>query len=126
MITKLREWLQTKFSKRTRKIMIGVVGSVVILIGVLMLFFPGPAFIVIPAGLAILAMEFEWAQRYYEKVKDWMHSKGWGKGGPEKKPTAKVKKAATPGHHEMVARKRTVRIKRRQRIVPGKPGQATG
>ncbi|MCD6048706.1 MAG: putative rane protein [Verrucomicrobia bacterium] len=128
MIDKLREWLQTKFSKRTRKIMIGIVGSVVVLVGVLMIFIPGPAFIVIPAGLAILAMEFEWAHRYYEKVKGWMQSKGWVKGEqPEaKKPEAKAKKAPTPGHHEVVARKRTVKIKRRQRIVPAKTGPATG
>jgi hypothetical protein len=33
-----------------------------------MLALPGPAFIVIPAGLAILATEFEWAHRLKERI----------------------------------------------------------
>ncbi len=35
-----------------------------------MIFLPGPAFIVIPAGLAILSTEFEWAHRLKEKTKE--------------------------------------------------------
>ena len=35
-----------------------------------MLVLPGPAFIVIPAGLAILATEFDWAQRWLDWAKD--------------------------------------------------------
>jgi hypothetical protein len=34
---------------------------------------PGPAFLVIPAGLAILATEFEWAHRCKERCKKWAH-----------------------------------------------------
>jgi hypothetical protein len=34
-----------------------------------MIVLPGPAFIFIPAGLAILATEFAWAERWLEKVK---------------------------------------------------------
>lgn len=40
------------------------------LAGVAMLVLPGPAFIVIPMGLAILATEFEWAQRWLDVAKD--------------------------------------------------------
>ena len=46
-----------------------VVGGTVVLIGVAMLVLPGPAFIVIPAGIAILATEFVWARRLLRKVK---------------------------------------------------------
>ena len=48
---------------------IGISGTVVLLAGIAMIALPGPAFIVIPAGLAILATEFEWAQRLKERLK---------------------------------------------------------
>ncbi len=45
-----------------------VAGAVVTLAGVLMLLLPGPAFVVIPIGLAMLAMEFAWAEAALEKA----------------------------------------------------------
>jgi tellurite resistance protein TerC len=35
-----------------------------------MIVLPGPAFIVIPAGLGILGLEFAWARRWLQKVKE--------------------------------------------------------
>jgi tellurite resistance protein TerC len=46
-----------------------IVGFVVLIIGCALLVLPGPAFLVIPAGLAILALEFDWARRWLERVK---------------------------------------------------------
>ena len=46
-----------------RKVIIAVIGTTVVLIGVALIILPGPAFIVIPIGLAILASEFIWARR---------------------------------------------------------------
>jgi tellurite resistance protein TerC len=46
-----------------------VVGLVVLVIGCALMVLPGPAFLVIPAGLAILALEFEWARRWLKRVK---------------------------------------------------------
>jgi tellurite resistance protein TerC len=46
-----------------------VVGATVLLIGVALQIFPGPAFIVIPVGLAILASEYAWARRWLRKVR---------------------------------------------------------
>jgi len=43
--------------------------AVILIIGILLLVLPGPAFIVIPVGLGILATEFEWAKNILEKVK---------------------------------------------------------
>lgn len=40
-----------------------------LLIGVALLVLPGPAFIVIPLGLAILASEFVWARHLLKKAK---------------------------------------------------------
>lgn len=50
--------------KVARRIAVGVVGTTVVLLGVALLILPGPALIVIPAGLAILALEFAWARRW--------------------------------------------------------------
>ena len=46
-----------------RKVIVGVIGGTIVLIGVVMILLPGPAFIVIPIGLGILATEFVWARR---------------------------------------------------------------
>ena len=48
----------------------GIAGGLVTLAGVAMLALPGPAFVVIPVGLAMLALEFTWAERALEKVLD--------------------------------------------------------
>jgi uncharacterized protein (TIGR02611 family) len=52
-----------------KKVAIGIIGGTVLLIGIALLVLPGPAFLVIPAGLAILATEFEWAERWKDRVK---------------------------------------------------------
>ena len=38
-------------------------------LGVAMIVLPGPAFVVIPTGLGILAIEFAWARRLLEELK---------------------------------------------------------
>ena len=48
---------------RLRKLIVAVIGGTVVLFGVALIVLPGPAFIVIPVGLAILATEFAWARR---------------------------------------------------------------
>lgn len=58
-------------SPGVRKILVGVIGGVVLLAGIIMIVFPGPAFVFVPLGLGILALEFAWAQRYLEKVRGW-------------------------------------------------------
>jgi uncharacterized protein (TIGR02611 family) len=45
-----------------------LVGIAVLAIGVAMLALPGPAFVVIPIGLAILSLEFAWAERLLERA----------------------------------------------------------
>jgi len=55
--------------KQARRLVIFVVGFTVLLIGLALLVLPGPTFVVIPAGLAILATEFVWARRLLARVK---------------------------------------------------------
>ena len=47
-----------------RKCLVAVLGGALLLVGVAMLVLPGPAVVVIPAALAILALEFVWARRW--------------------------------------------------------------
>jgi tellurite resistance protein TerC len=53
-----------------RKVGVAIAGGVVLAVGVAMIILPGPAFIVIPIGLTILASEFEWPRQLLVKVKD--------------------------------------------------------
>lgn len=46
-----------------RKLIVGVIGSTVVLFGLALVILPGPAVVVVPLGLAILATEFAWARR---------------------------------------------------------------
>ncbi len=50
-----------------RKVIVTVIGTTVLLIGVALIVLPGPAFIVIPLGIAILATEFVWARRVIKR-----------------------------------------------------------
>lgn len=50
-----------------RRVLVLALGISVLLVGVAMIFLPGPAIVVIPAGLAILATEFEWAQNLLDR-----------------------------------------------------------
>ena len=45
-----------------------VAGFVVLLGGLIMLVTPGPAFVLIPIGLYLLALEFDWAERLLERA----------------------------------------------------------
>jgi uncharacterized protein (TIGR02611 family) len=70
-------------TRAVRKILIAIAGTIVLLIGVVMIALPGPAILVIPAGLAILATEFEWAQRLLHRVKEKFRSWRSKKKRPE-------------------------------------------
>ncbi|OGW47154.1 MAG: hypothetical protein A2Y66_03410 [Nitrospirae bacterium RBG_13_41_22] len=59
----------TKPFNKIKRLIIGVIGFTILLIGIVLIILPGPAFLVIPAGLVILATEFAWARRLLKKVK---------------------------------------------------------
>lgn len=65
-----KSWLRKAPTHRTAKrIVVAVMGGTVTLIGITLLVLPGPAFIVIPIGLSILATEFVWARRWLTKAR---------------------------------------------------------
>jgi uncharacterized protein (TIGR02611 family) len=55
--------------KVARRVIVSVVGATVLLTGIALLVLPGPALVVIPVGLAILATEYAWARRWLRKVR---------------------------------------------------------
>jgi hypothetical protein len=59
-------------SSRWRRVWIAVIGGTVFLFGIALIVLPGPAFIVIPAGLAILATEFAWAGHWLRKIRSFV------------------------------------------------------
>ncbi len=56
--------------RQARRVVILLIGSSVILVGVAMIVTPGPAILVIPLGLAILALEFAWARLWLRRVRN--------------------------------------------------------
>ena len=55
--------------KQARRLVVIVVGFTILLIGLALTVLPGPAIVVIPIGLAILATEFVWARKLLDRVK---------------------------------------------------------
>jgi len=53
-----------------KRVLVGVAGGFVTLIGVVALVAPGPGWLIIFTGLGILATEFAWAARALNKARD--------------------------------------------------------
>jgi tellurite resistance protein TerC len=56
--------------RAVRRVVVTVVGMTILLGGVALLVLPGPAFVVIPIGLAVLALEFEWARDLLRRARE--------------------------------------------------------
>jgi uncharacterized protein (TIGR02611 family) len=56
--------------KKLKRLIVAVIGMTVLVIGIAMIVLPGPAILVIPLGLGILATEFAWASRLLIRVKE--------------------------------------------------------
>jgi len=65
--------------RHARRVVVAVIGGTVLLVGIALIVLPGPAFVVIPLGLAILATEFVWARRLLRRVKEQVRGR---RGGP--------------------------------------------
>jgi cation-transporting P-type ATPase F len=58
-----------------RRLIVTILGFGVLLAGIVMLVLPGPAFIFIPLGLAILATEFRWAKAWLIAIRQWLRAR---------------------------------------------------
>ncbi len=56
--------------RTARRVVVAVIGGTIVLVGAVMVLLPGPAIIVIPAGLAVLATEFAWAKHLLKRMRD--------------------------------------------------------
>lgn len=67
----------TRTGRLTLQLVIGLLGLVVVAIGIVLIPFPGPGWLIVLAGLAIWAIEFVWAQRLLRftraKLESWWH-----------------------------------------------------
>lgn len=64
-----RAWPGRRMARRAA---VAVVGMTVLLFGVALLVLPGPAVVVIPVGLAILATEFVWARKLHRPLRRYL------------------------------------------------------
>lgn len=73
-----------------KKLMITIGGGFLVFIGAIFILVPGPAFLFLPIGLAILSLEYPWAKKWLKKCQRWM------KQGAEKldRLMAKLKRRA--------------------------------
>lgn len=60
--------------RTVRRVIVAVLGITVVFVGVALMVLPGPAFIVIPIGLGILALEFAWARRLLRRAREFYGS----------------------------------------------------
>ena len=60
----------TQVRRQAKKIVIGSAGGLVVLIGVVLIPYPGPGWLIVFFGLTILATEFMWAQGVLDTVRD--------------------------------------------------------
>lgn len=67
--------------RATRVVAITVVGTVLVVAGLVMLLTPGPGLVAIAAGLAVLAREFTWARRLLERIRLRLTTPRHRKGG---------------------------------------------
>jgi uncharacterized protein (TIGR02611 family) len=88
--TRVRAWARWRDNLRDRRaanftyrVVVGVVGAIVLVVGILAIPYPGPGWAIVFVGLAILATEFDWARhalRYtrerYDRVMDWFKAQG--------------------------------------------------
>ena len=55
---------------QAKRLVVTVIGFTILLIGIAMIVLPGPAVVVIPIGLALLATEFVWARKLLVAAKE--------------------------------------------------------
>jgi len=58
--------------RHARRVVVLVAGGTILGLGLALLVLPGPAFLVVPLGLAILALEFAWARRLLRRLKAYL------------------------------------------------------
>lgn len=70
--------------RKVQRFATGLAGGVVLIVGIIAIPYPGPGWLIVFAGLAILAREFTWAARAlefgrnkYDDWNDWVKRQHW-------------------------------------------------
>jgi len=66
-----------------KRVILSVLGGLLLLAGIVMIVLPGPAIIFIPAGLALLAVEFDFARNWLLRMRRWLSSRARRRRMPE-------------------------------------------
>ena len=75
-LTAHRERLRKHWYKNAHRIVIGVAGGSILLIGIILIFIPGPpATLTMAMGIALLGTEFLWAERFLKRSKAYLKDK---------------------------------------------------
>ena len=53
-----------------RRAVVGLIGTTIVLVGLLMVFLPGPGALVVLIGLAVLGTEFVWARQVIRRARE--------------------------------------------------------
>lgn len=70
LVKTISKWLRLdEVPPLVRRAISAVIGGTILLIGIAMIVLPGPAMVLIPLGLAVLATEFLWARRWLRKTR---------------------------------------------------------
>jgi uncharacterized protein (TIGR02611 family) len=55
--------MMVEIKHKVRRFFVGLVGSIVLVVGLIAIPYPGPGWLIVFAGLGILATEYDWAKR---------------------------------------------------------------
>ena len=72
IMSAFKEVFDHPFGRPAKKAVITVVGVLLTLVGFALIILPGPAFLLIPIGLAVLAIEYPGARKWLRKFQHWM------------------------------------------------------
>lgn len=61
--------MMSRAKRSAKRIVIGIAGGLVLVVGIIAIPYPGPGWLIVFAGLAILATEFAWAQTLLDHAK---------------------------------------------------------
>jgi uncharacterized protein (TIGR02611 family) len=67
----------TRTGRLTLKLVIAIIGGLIVAAGIILIPFPGPGWLIVLGGLAVWAVEFQWAQRLLHftrtQLERWWH-----------------------------------------------------
>jgi hypothetical protein len=105
MLHRARATITSLGFHQVRRVIVFVVGMTVLLFGIALIVLPGPAILVIPAGLAILGLEFHWARRWMRKARAMIKS-GQSHLFRDRRPPPPVQGVNPPVAEPMVSARR--------------------